>query len=239
METNQFTRLPKDVLATLITYMSFGEVQSLCSTNKSIRSFCLGRSITDRRIWRQLIMDTFKDVPSLKSKLEVEMDCSLDTSLSMEDPNNCWNYITYTNFVKYLTKITQGRIYIRMNDMKEFNKLDLINRNYAAVLENREDLVEFPEFDDTEDIDSETQNEIEHYEISRMLKSPESRAFIEGRVVPDLVRYPEVLKLVLKGSQDIPRSYIINARKQAYYLWEDDIDYDEVSESIKILTKYI
>lgn len=232
---NQFLTLPKDVLAVVFTHMSFGEVSAICRVNKDMLSFCNADTITDRRIWRQLILDTYGGVDNLKETLKRKMNCSIE----ILNPNSCWNYNTYTNFIKHLTKITQGRIYIRMNDMEEFNKLDLINRNYAATLEERWDLTEFPEFEDSDDIDPIIDYQLQHDEISTMISMPNGRKFIEGRVLPDLVFYPEILKIVLNESENINAKDINDAKDVAFRLMSNDGSFNEVSRSIKLLNKYL
>lgn len=138
LDVNYLTKLPKELLAAEITYLSFGQVASLCSVNKEMNNFCRGTTSRDQLIWKNLIMTLYKPytnyLPSLEQYIEEKFKC---------EKEKCWNYNTYTQLVRKLPYITQGRIYLRSGDMDSFMSIpDDVAKIYAAAFENKDDLVE-------------------------------------------------------------------------------------------------
>ena len=70
-------RLPDDLLAAHITYLTFKDVVSLCKTNHRMLDFCMARnkdgtktpSERRGRIWESLIYNTFGGIIGYKDKL--------------------------------------------------------------------------------------------------------------------------------------------------------------------------
>ena len=200
--------LPPDLLAQTITYLSFKEVENLCSTDKTIKSFCLGTRPSHKRIWRELILNTFRNIPNINSIIENTFNCKGDS---------CWNYITYTNLVKALPEYVQGLIYLRMNDMESLKDLDSELINIIAIVENRKDLI--------------VSDGSESESIARSLTVPMLRRRMFGKSLSVVIKYPEALKSIL-SRQDISKNDILAALDKA----TRDVELGEDrTESIKLL----
>ena len=110
--SDYLSKLPVEVFIYQITFLPFKEVQTICTSNTKLHSYC-----TDERYknyWRNLIENTFSSVYGYEDKLkEVRNKLGLD--------QNAYNYLVYVHLIDVLDPLTQLMIYYKQKDMESFN----------------------------------------------------------------------------------------------------------------------
>ena len=148
------SRLNPDLFIQHITYIPFEEVITLCTSNRTLHSYC-----TDPRYnakWKMLIDTTFGGIYNYSEILsQVQQDVA---SLNPENPsgmypNTLYNYLVYTQLVKKLDPLTQLIIYYKQGDMKSFDKFPRYQQFLALFLLNKRDIIMdyFPDTADQEE----------------------------------------------------------------------------------------
>ena len=122
--------LPIDLFIKEITYLPFDTVVSICQLNSKLHSYC--NNYTTQ--WKKLIDDTFKSVDGYNDKLHL-----IWKDLDYNDGK--YDYLVYTQLVKYLDPITQLMIYYRQGDMKSFNTYKKEQQFLALFLLNKKDII--------------------------------------------------------------------------------------------------
>lgn len=101
-----------DVFLTKMTHLPFRGVVNACQSNSKFRNFCTSSNYNNN--WRALIDNTFGDSYGYRDKLE-----KIWKDLNYQKDR--YDYMVYSNLVKYLDTITQLMIYYRQDDMDSFN----------------------------------------------------------------------------------------------------------------------
>ena len=125
-----------DLFIKQLTYLPFREVINMCQSNSKFHNYCTLDKYNDR--WKALINHTFGDIYGYQDKLEkIWKDLNYD--------RDRYDYMVYTNLVKYLDPITQLMIYYRQGDMDNFNnpKYQNIERFLSLFLLRDEELVKY------------------------------------------------------------------------------------------------
>lgn len=106
------TDQPAEIFIQQLTYLPFKDVISACQTNARSLNYCTHPQYNE--IWKQLIDNTFESSFDYVGILEKVWQ-------DLHVPDNTYNYLVYTNLIKYLDPVTQLRIYYKQGDMKSFN----------------------------------------------------------------------------------------------------------------------
>ena len=90
------SRLPADVLGTIITRMTVNDIDSLCRTNKHMYDFCMAKTENHGLIWKNLIINQFKPTGLLTEENLVE------AGRRHCNGNICYNYLVYKQLATLL-----------------------------------------------------------------------------------------------------------------------------------------
>lgn len=115
MDRANIMSLPVDIFILQLTYLPFEEVKSICTSNKKLHDYCSNPKYNN--IWKQVIDDTYKNVPFYKNKLE-------STWALLGLSPNTYNYSVYLKMLDVLDLITRKMIYWKQGDMKGFELID-------------------------------------------------------------------------------------------------------------------
>lgn len=195
---NLIKDLPTDLKAQYITYLSFGEVQNLCRVDKEMLDFCQGVTPKAREVWRRLITNTFSSVPDLEDVISDKFNC---------EGEQCWNYMTYTNLVTYLTPVTQARIYIRTNDLSSLNTFSQDIINIAAAFEAKPDLLKSKPKSGT-GMFAVAVTSIS-YNIARKMLGLDT--LLDKISLKSSLKYPELVQYVLETDRSITKQEILTS----------------------------
>ena len=125
--------LPVDVFIKEITYLPFDKVITICQFNSKSHKYCTSNDYNNH--WKQLIDNTFSSIDSYKDKLHlIWKDLGYN--------NDKYDYLVYTQLIKYLDPITQLIIYYRQGDMKSFNSYNKEQQFLALFLLGKKDIIE-------------------------------------------------------------------------------------------------
>lgn len=212
------SRLPRDIKSSIILQLPMRDVQALCQTNKDYYNFCN----SNPGFWKGIIERDFGNVFGSWGKLQDKLE-----SIFRCDESMCWNYKTYTHLIRYLTPITQLRVYLNMNDMDSFysNEFSPDQRYIAALLNGRVDLM---------DMKSVRRNyrpmsgRIKDYLLGTGDKSVETvrRVFTSAAAR----NYPEIVEILLEDPM-LPRSYVKSTLTFARF--------KNFSEIVKVLEQWL
>ena len=114
-----------------ITYLTFNKVTVLCQSNLKIKNYCTDDKYNNN--WKLLIDNTFSYVDNYKDKLK-----QIWTKLDLDE--GVYNYLVYTQLVKYLDPITQAMIYYKQGD-KIFDKFTKVQQFLALFLLGEKDII--------------------------------------------------------------------------------------------------
>ena len=128
---DNLSKLPIDLFINQITYLSFDSVISICSTNKTLHSYCTDPKYYIR--WESLINNTFSNVCNYQEKLK-QIQTKLNT--------NGYNYLVYTQLIKLLDPVTQAMIYYKQGDMNSFDKFSNEKKFLALYVANKRSIIE-------------------------------------------------------------------------------------------------
>lgn len=108
---NTLSQLPIDIFIQNITYLPFSDVVNVCHSNSKLHNYCMNPKYNNS--WKVLIDNTF-------SKLYHYQDILNKVWRNFNMKPNTYNYIVYTQLIKFLSPVTQLNIYYRQGDMKLF-----------------------------------------------------------------------------------------------------------------------
>ena len=143
---DHLSQLSPDLFIQQITYLPFEEVIVLCTSNKTLHSYCTDPRYSNK--WKRLIDTTFGNIHNYSEILN-----QIQSDLNPENPSNIYNYLVYTQLVKKLDPLTQLMIYYRQKDMKSFDKFPRYQQYLALFLLGEKDAMMnyFLETEDQED----------------------------------------------------------------------------------------
>lgn len=126
---------PIEIFIKQVTYLPFDDVISLCQTNTTYHNYCINPKYNTN--WKLLIDDTFSKIYDYENKLdEIWSDLKVN--------KNTYNYLVYTQLIKYLDPITQLMILYRQNDPNfDSNKYKDSQRFLALFLLGDKTLVKY------------------------------------------------------------------------------------------------
>ena len=108
MDIDRLSQLPIDVFIQQITYLPFNNVVKICSVNTKLHDYCTNPNYNNK--WKYLIDNTFGNIYSYQEKLiEIWKELGIGEGV--------YNYLVYTQLVKFLDPITQLMIYYKQHDM--------------------------------------------------------------------------------------------------------------------------
>ena len=134
MDIDYLSRLPVDLFIQQITYLPFDDVISVCQANTILYNYCNNPNYNNN--WKILIDNAFSGIYAYKDYLnKIWKDLNYDEGI--------YNYLVYTQLVKFLDPMTQLVIYYKQNDMKSFNsgKYTNIRRFLAMFLLGKKDKI--------------------------------------------------------------------------------------------------
>ena len=117
------SQLPVDLFFQLLSYLPFGYVEILCSSNTTLRNYGLNSRFANK--WKFLIDRTFSQVHDYTSFL---------TQLKTD-----YNYLTYVRLIKIIDPVSQLMIYYQLDDRESWDeeKFGEYHRILALFLLNK------------------------------------------------------------------------------------------------------
>lgn len=109
------TDQPAEIFIQQLTYLPFKDVISACQTNQRSLNYCTNPRYN--MLWKRLIDSAFSDIYYYSDKL-------FEIWKSLNVVPDTYNYLVYTNLIKFLDPLTQLRIYFKQGDMESFNSKD-------------------------------------------------------------------------------------------------------------------
>lgn len=119
--------LPNDVFMEIIKYLSFDDVINIASSNSKFHSICFNTKYTNK--WKLLIDNTYSDIYDYEKKLN-----KIWKLYNLK--KGTYNYIVYTQLIKFVDHITKLIIYYKKCDNKFYNgnKLSKVRRFLAMFI---------------------------------------------------------------------------------------------------------
>lgn len=112
---------PVEIFTYQLTFLTFDDVISVAQTNSKIHSYCMNSRYGT--LWKKLTDNIFGYIFNYHEKLQ-EVWSNMNVS-------NTYNYLVYTNFIKFLDPTSQLVIYHSRNNKTAFNSNRFTNIHRA------------------------------------------------------------------------------------------------------------